>query len=609
MTIRSTLQPGLAEVDGGPRLVNNSIWGLLSEGHQKNPNGPAFISMHQPAEHLAALVGQETPSPGPCLSWTYAQLLRGASRIAAGLTAQGVRRGSTLVTFVVNCAEWSLLYWTAAMLQLTFVPLDPHILEPTRVHDLKYFLQVLNPSSIVVHDSIGAHAIDDAYQQIAVNIGAKFVCESSSHGSPAPWPSLADIVKIGVADHDINPNEVFQDEALDAQGTRTAIILFTSGTSTGRPKGCPLSVANVVSASNPSFGVAVDSSTRAVAHSASFRAIYSALSLACWRLGAAVVRPYYTFSAGRILDAIESHTCTMMTCVPAQVHAFADDPSLPTRRLGSFQILQLGGDIVTTDMVHKARRVFGNAVVTTVCGMTEGAGFIGWPSDLVKAPPPSFGGIVALGKVLPGAKIRICDVEGQVVKRGETGELHVSSPSMIERYLGDVQPELFYKDDAGKWLITGDRAKMDEAGCVYILGRSKDIIKRKGVPLSPAVIESLLDRYANIQVHISLHAARAASVISDSPINCEQAQVIGISHPIVGEEPIAIVQSHGKHIDLDSVRQAVVDGLGPDYALAGVLTLDQLGLLDFPINATGKVMKGQVKDAAVRYLQQKQLAL
>ncbi|KAK5007522.1 hypothetical protein LTR28_005184, partial [Elasticomyces elasticus] len=446
--------------------------------------------------------------------------------------------------------------------------------------------------------------------QIAVDISAKFVCESSSHGSPASWPSLADVVKDGVADHDINPNEVFQDEALDAQGTRVALILFTSGTSTGQPKGCPLSVANVVSASNPSYGFVVDSFTRAVAHSACFRAIYPALSLSCWTLGATVVRPCYTFSAGRILDAIESHACTMMVCVPAQVHAFADEPSLSTRRLGSFQTLQLGGDIITIDMVDKASRVFGNAVVTTICGMTEGAGFLGWSSirTIPVKGPPCYGGIVALGPVLPGAKIRICDVEGQAVTRSAEGELHVSSPSMIERYLDDVQPELFYKDYAGKWLITGDRAMMDEAGYVYIIGRSKDIIKRRGVPLSPAMIESALDRYANIQVLISLHVARSASVIPNSPTNCEQAQVIGISHPIEGEEPIAIVQSHGKPVDVDSVRQAVIYALSHDYTLAGVLTLDQLGLVDFPINATGKVIKGQLKDAAVRYLQQNQLA-
>ena len=66
------------------------------------------------------------------------------------------------------------------------------------------------------------------------------------------------------------------------------------------------------------------------------------------------------------------------------------------------------------------------------------------------------------------------------------------------------------------------------------------------------------------------------------------------------------MQTQGKHVDLDSLKQAVVDGLGPDYALASIITLDQLSMVDFPINATGKIMKIHLKESAIRYLQRTQ---
>lgn len=71
---------------------------------------------------------------------------------------------------------------------------------------------------------------------------------------------------------------------------------------------------------------------------------------------------------------------------------------------------------------------------------------------------------------------------------------------MITHYLDDEQPQSFYSDDHGHWILTGDRAFMDENDRLCIVGRSKDIIKKTGVSLSPAVIEAVMNDIEGVQV-------------------------------------------------------------------------------------------------------------
>lgn len=109
-----------------------------------------------------------------------------------------------------------------------------------------------------------------------------------------------------------------------------------------------------------------------------------------------------------------------------------------------------------------------------------------------------------VGKVLPGARIRIC-VPGirEVVKRNVPGELHMGGTSVIPGYLGGADPEAFYTDEFGSWLKTGDQANMDEHGVVQILGRYKDLIIRGGENIAPAKIEECLGQIPGLMV--SLH--------------------------------------------------------------------------------------------------------
>ena len=103
-------------------------------------------------------------------------------------------------------------------------------------------------------------------------------------------------------------------------------------------------------------------------------------------------------------------------------------------------------------------------------------------------------GCLGLDLLLPGARVRVCEPGSHsVLSRGEVGELHIGGSGVIDGYMyGDNG--VFYDDESDHWIATGDQAKMELDGTLYVMGRYKDIIIRAGENLSPALIETCLNK-------------------------------------------------------------------------------------------------------------------
>lgn len=206
--------------------------------------------------------------------------------------------------------------------------------------------------------------------------------------------------------------------------------------------------------------------------------------------------------------------------IPAQVRLLAEEERSrmgastkrgPRSEFSNVKRVVLGGDICTRDVLNQARSLFPCSKVSTGHGMTEASGAIGLLGNSIDEMP-IHRGLVAIGKPAGGSSVRIVqpDDEGSsggehvVLPRNEPGDLHIGGPCVILRYLNDVQPEVFYHDRIGNWLVTGDRAVMDDDGFVFILGRTKDIVKKMGLSLSPAVAEAVMRRQNGVEVCFSL---------------------------------------------------------------------------------------------------------
>ncbi|KAF2017039.1 putative amp dependent CoA ligase [Aaosphaeria arxii CBS 175.79] len=614
----------LAEIDGGT-WKQTSVFEHVERGLKKNPDGPAVVCLFKQAESLRKLVAssgadryneasqdpvqslwrkeqstppeKKTPPTSPkktdpnTFTMSYMQLHLTALRLAAGLVSHGAQSNSNMLMLIPNGGEYTILLWVCILLRITYVSIDPSSLEITGFTALKHTLRTIKPQIVVVPDALSGRAIDVGMSELGLPQPIRLcLFDSDSVSSPKGWRSLNAIAN---SNKDSRAMEVSIELAArqDRDPKRINSIMFTSGTS-GLPKGCPQSV-SAISYALHSQEWLLDSesgaSDYALMQPHNSRGIAPAQTLQTWRAGGAVVLTGQNFNVKDAINAIKQVGATFFVLTPPMVHEFGVQMAAEPLDVSCVKRIQIGGDAVTKDVLVKCAALFPRTQVCVNHGMTEGPGVFLWPFlDVSPEKIPFLGGqICPIGVVAPGAKVRICDVSRpygkgepkRAVKRGHLGELHISCPSVIKSYLNGRSDESFYNDGKGRWFNTGDMAMIDGNGLLYIVGRRKDMIKCAGVTVAPAVIESCIAAFTKTQ-----------TVVVPAP------------HRVLGAEPFAVVDT-SKMATNEQIKDHIRAILGRDYALGGVVELKQLGLVDFPVNATHKIIKTDIQSAVARYLQ------
>jgi 4-coumarate--CoA ligase len=505
--------PNVSEIDSGPLTNDSSVFSQIEQGLKKSPDKPAVICMHQPANQLDDLLVEQEASVSnglDCLSLTYTQLHQAALRLASGLHANGVEPGSKILFMIPNGGEYALLLWTCIVARLTFTSLDPaDALIKNTQSGLEVFrstIVAIQPSAIV----FAADSIDPA--TLATAIDAERLSrrpllismrQINTSRDATGYLSLASLARDG------GDGASLVEAARNDDPDRLHSIIFTSGTS-GPPKGCPLRAGGTTHMLHSwSWLINAENCTRALQQAHNARGIAPANTVQTWREGGAVVMS----SGGRgfdiddLLDAVRRCGVTFVVLTPPMVHGLALKLAsslslLPS--LDSVKMVQLGGDAVTKDVLIKCASMFPRADICINHGMTEGGACFRWPFlGLVVGSIPFLGQVCPVGEVAPGAVARIWDADnGHVVPRRQPGELHLSSNSIIKGYLSGESTSSFYEDGGRSWFITGDVAMMDDDGLVYILGRSKDMIKSPRGIVMPSVIESCIESLLDSQVSL-----------------------------------------------------------------------------------------------------------
>jgi fatty-acyl-CoA synthase len=498
-----------SELYGGPLAPHNhdSLFAALEHGFLKDPEKLAVVSRSQRGDHLSEMVHRATNSQpsrikDSCLRWTYAEFLGVTLNIAAGLSTQALPADSLIVTFIPNCVEWLLLLSSSVIAKNGLACLDIDMLQKPRRGELKAKLIQLRPSSIVVADATGASAVADVLRETDLEPVLKVSLETSlshSNGNVDSWRPFASLCEPRSASLLAKTME----DARHDDPDRTVLVIYTSGTSGGMPKGCVKHVASTIAyIKQQKFARPGDVQHNVrIMQTANFRAIAPAISFMVWRDGSTIVLSTYPFHPKTFLADLEEERVTEVALIPAQVHAIAEEPALKSTNLDSLRLVGSGGDMVTSALVAVINRCFPQATYMTIHGMTECGGVFQWPYRGGVDSIPFHQGISPLGNPSPGARIRMVSTAGDVVSRGEAGELHIQHASVFKTYLREQEgmPE-FYTDETGQWFKTGDLGMINDVGDVYIVGRMKDVVKRSGVSIAPAAIESCLQTYLGSQV-------------------------------------------------------------------------------------------------------------
>ena len=294
----------VAEIDGKVWECM-SIFAHIEQGLNKNPTGPAVICTFQPSHCIHGLVheververqdslwqhqmnGSKIPNEHvqpKCLTLTYTQLHHTALKLAMGLIANGAQPYTTMVMLIPNSAEYTILLWTCVLLRITYVSLDPVLLEQSETLALKHLLQTLKPQTVVAPDSMSGNTLDVVVSELQLPQPIR-LCLSRGHSSG--WETLsfiaADAANCPVGEAAIL--EAARHDNLD----RINSIMFTSGTS-GRPKGCPQRVAGMSHVLHSQrWLIGSEDGAMALQQPHNSRGIAPAQTLQTWNAGGAVV--------------------------------------------------------------------------------------------------------------------------------------------------------------------------------------------------------------------------------------------------------------------------------------------------------------------------------
>jgi acyl-CoA synthetase (AMP-forming)/AMP-acid ligase II len=360
-----------------------------------------------------------------------------------------------------------------------------------------------------------------------------------------------------------------------APSSHLAVLPYSSGT-TGNPKGVMLThrnlVANVAQI-RPLHGMVADDVVLAVLPFFHIYGLTVLLNAALHARARLVIMR--SFDLEKFLDNIQTQKCTIAFIAPPVAVALAKHPLIDRFNLSALNVVMSGAAPLDADLGHAVAERLGCRVVQGY-GMSELSPvshitpFDGGQRNMgTTAPLSSVGWTVsnAASKLIhpdTGDEIDL-PTEGL----SETGELWFKGPNVMAGYLGNEAATAETIDQAG-WLHTGDLARVDSYGCVYIVDRLKELIKYKGYQVPPAELEALL----------LTHPAIA------------DAAVIGVIDTESGEEvPKAfVVKRSDAALTPDEVMEFVAGQVAPYKKVRQVEFIDAI-----PKSAAGKILRKDLR--------------
>jgi fatty-acyl-CoA synthase len=376
-------------------------------------------------------------------------------------------------------------------------------------------------------------------------------------------PELRTVLTTGAAE---GPATVPWDDALqgDARelqvpltGDDIADIMYTSGT-TGRPKGVVVRHRNVALVPNglPSWTGAGWLHASPMFTFAGIASTFNPMKLG--------MRGLYLprFDVDRWLDVVERDRPAAVFLVPAMAELLIAHPRFDEADLSSIGMCSLGSAPIAPGTLARLQERLPGANVSNGWGMTEAG-----PAFCYMPPEEASRRVGSVGKPMPPTEFKIVDEDDATLAAGEVGELLVRNPGREREYFND--PEATASTWRDGWLHSGDLARLDDDGFLYIVGRKKDVIIRGGHNVHAADVEAVLYEHADVQ----------------------EAAVAGIPHDVLGEDIGAwVVPRPGASPTSEELHAFCVERL-TDYKVPRRITfVDEL-----PRNATGKVLKQQLR--------------
>jgi acyl-CoA synthetase (AMP-forming)/AMP-acid ligase II len=271
-----------------------------------------------------------------------------------------------------------------------------------------------------------------------------------------------------------------------------AALMFTSG-STGRPRGVMVSHRNIIANTESIIEYLELTPRDRIMDVLPFHYCFGA-SLLHTHLrvgGSIVVDPRFLYPEA-VLERMQATECTGFAGVPSHFQILLRNSGMAQTRFPHLRYVQQAGGCLPPRFIRQLRAALPQTEVFVMYGQTEAT------ARLSYLPPESLNRkITSIGKGIPGVRLTVLNPSGEAVRPGETGEIVAEGENVTAGYWRAVE-ESAQAFREGK-LYTGDLATVDEEGYIYILGRSKDMIKCGGERMGCRQLEDQLRTFSGVQ--------------------------------------------------------------------------------------------------------------
>jgi malonyl-CoA/methylmalonyl-CoA synthetase len=454
-------------------------------------------------------------------SLTYGQLHRRSARLAHRLVALGVRPGDR-VAVQVEKSPWAVILYLACLRAgAVYLPLNPAYPPP----EVEYFLEDGEPVLFVTAPGAADRRSSGPRIRTLGEDGDGTLLEGLESESE-------DFTPVSRTDDD------------------PAAILYTSGT-TGRSKGAVITHGNLASNAVTLHQVWGWREGDVLLHALPIFHVHGLfVALHCALLNGSPCLFLPRFDPEEVVGLLPRATVFMG--VPTYYIRLLEHGGLNREACRGMRLFLSGSAPLSLEVFRRFEATTGHRIVERY-GMTE-TGMI--TSNRIEAPVPG-----SVGPPLPGVEVRLADTEGG---SGAVGVLEVRGPNVFSGYwrqpektAQEMRPDGFFS--------SGDLARLDEAGNVFLVGRAKELIITGGYNVYPKEVEDRLDALPGVA----------------------ESAVFGVPHPDFGEAVVAAVRGDtGATLVEAEMRAALKEQLASYKVPKRILFLDAL-----PRNAMGKVQK------------------
>lgn len=476
--------------------------------------------------------------------WTYRHIHERVGRLSSALQNLGIRKGDRVSTAMWNSSEMLEIYLASARIGAIFTPYNFRLTKG----EMAYVIGDSEPAILFMDEKCRDVALEAAAGEIPLD--RLYMTSAGDHGDLHSYDELLKHSPISDQPAFVNGNDPCQ-------------LLYTSGTTTGKPKGVILSHDNIcwnslcISTARRDRDDDVHFVAGPLFHTVALNSVFTSRLSRC-----NTVILHERFDPLQVMKAVDQEKVTVLSLAPTMFIMLMEACKPGDYETSSVTALSSGGDKLPIAVQKALREYFPNIRgIYDIYGLTECPNVTCLHCDL---SIQKFGSI---GLPLPYVEMKLLDHAGKEVEQGQVGEIVIRGPNMLQGYY--KQPEATAEAVKDGWFHTGDAARTDEEGYIYLADRIKDIIISGGENIASREVEEIIYKHPDV-VKVACFAAPDEKWVE---------RIVA-----------AIIPKEGKAPTLEEIREHCRKDLAGYKLPREIMIVDKM-----PETPTGKIQKFELK--------------